>query len=114
MSLADAADHVGVTSASMSRMETGQTQVTVDRMVELARFYGCSPTDLLEGEVTMLPRGADMARVRDIIELVQQVILDLNASPSPGKVADLVMELYKQQGNDLDAHRSLAEMVIRP
>jgi transcriptional regulator with XRE-family HTH domain len=41
------ADHFGINTATVSRWETGKTEMPVSQIIALARFYGCSPYAIL-------------------------------------------------------------------
>ncbi|EBA04299.1 hypothetical protein RB2150_07348 [Rhodobacterales bacterium HTCC2150] len=97
ISMADAATHVGVTTASFSRMETGEAQVTANRLVTLATYYGLSVAGLLDGEFAKEPSSMDMKRVHAIILFVHDAIRLLRIKPSPEKIADLVTEIYQRE-----------------
>lgn len=43
----EAARRLGVEKGTVSRWETGSTELTVSQIIELARLYGCSPYAIL-------------------------------------------------------------------
>lgn len=61
MSQDDAARHLGISGASFSRMESGKSSVTTDRLFKLAALYRVSAASLLEGAVvTPRPLAIDL------------------------------------------------------
>ncbi|MGB0411721.1 MAG: helix-turn-helix domain-containing protein, partial [Pikeienuella sp.] len=50
VSLKDAADHLGVTKATMSRIETGIAGITADRIIILAKLYGVTVAEIFGEE----------------------------------------------------------------
>ncbi len=97
VSLEKAADHLGITTASMSRLETGLAAVTADRVVSLARFYGVTVADLFEGRLVTMPSDVDLDRLQAVVLLVQSVILKLKVKSSPEKTADVVRMVYRRE-----------------
>lgn len=124
ISLADAAKHLGITTASLSRMETGHAQVTANRLFTLAGFYGHSVSGLLNGKILTAPTELDMGRLRGAVLLVQEVIAKKDAEPSAEKIAYLVAEVFRRDVEqafrlgqpssafDQDAHREFVEMAL--
>ncbi len=96
-SLEKAAEHLGITTASMSRMETGVSGVTVDRIEILARFYQVSIADLFEGQLVSMPSTIDIDRLRGIVILIQETIERLKAKPSAEKVAEITTQVYRRE-----------------
>lgn len=95
LTLDDGARHVGISGASFSRMETGQSRITTDRLEELARLYQVSASALLEGSLVTRPTTIDIDRMRQVVETVQEVVLSLHAQPSPEKLGLVVSEIYR-------------------
>lgn len=49
-SVRDVMDYLGVTDAAVYYWETGKTKPRADKLVKLAKYYGCPPEALLEPE----------------------------------------------------------------
>ncbi len=96
-SIAEAAKHVGVAEASFSRMENGYARVTVNRLINLANFYGYSAPGLLQGEILSEPSEVDLQRINAIIVLVHQTIRSLRINPSAEKIANVVTRVYQRE-----------------
>ena len=96
-SLEDAANHLGITAASMSRMETGASGVMADRVAVLANFYGVSVAELLDGRLVSQPNSIDLDRMKAVIEFVQEKIVDTNSNPTPAKIALTVIQVYERE-----------------
>ena len=125
ISLREAADHVGITTASMSRLETGLASVTVERVDTLAKFYGLSLPDLLSGRFVTMPTTVDFTRLHAVVRLVQDVVHRRKLRPSPEKVADVTSTVFKREVEwlidnpeadpafDPERHREFVEMVFK-
>ena len=125
ISLQAAADFVGISTASFSRMETGISSVTASRKAKLADHYGVSVSGLFDGQLIRMPTNVDVERMKSVVILVHQVIGDLNVSPSPEKIADVVSQIYTDEIKrllndskaellfDPDHHRAFITMIFR-
>lgn len=124
-SLDEVADHLGITTASLSRMETGVSGVDADRVQVLAKLYGISIADLYEGQLVSMPSTVDVKRMRGVVLLVQQTIQSLRVKPTPEKIAETTTEVYEREikrllddpkadtGFNPEFHRSFVETVFR-
>ena len=90
-----AAEAVGISTASLSRMENGVSRVTTDRLAMLAGLYQVSATALLGGSIVMAPASVDLERMRAVVELVQETVIRLRMRPSPKKMGLAVSEVYR-------------------
>ena len=97
MSQEQAADHLGISGASFSRMEAGLSAVTTTRLVRLAALYKVSASALLEGSVVMEPTTLDMKRLKLVVIEIERIIAALNARPSPEKIAEATATLYSTE-----------------
>ena len=125
ISLEAAANYIGISTASFSRMETGISSVTASRMAKLAEHYGVSVAGLFEGQLIRMPTNVDVERMKSVVILVHQVIGNLNVSPSPEKIADVVSQIYTDEIKrllddtkadlvfDPDSHRAFITMIFR-
>lgn len=94
LTLEKAAECVGISGASFSRMENGLSKVTVDRLELLSALYEVSASALVEGSIVTRPSTIDIDRLKLIVEAVQQVVNKRKVHPSPEKMARAVAELY--------------------
>ena len=97
ISLRQAADELGITNASLSRMETGVSGVTADRLDELAKLYGVTIGGLFEGKLVTRPTTLDVERMKGVVLLVQTVIQSRRVKPSPEKIADAVAMVFERE-----------------
>jgi transcriptional regulator with XRE-family HTH domain len=104
MSQEDAAKHLGISGASFSRMESGESAVTTDRLFKLAALYKVSAASLLEGAIVTHPSAIDLERLKLAIIEVEKVVSALGVRPSPQKVADAVAELYRTEIEHIIEH----------
>ena len=95
ISLEKAAEAIGISGASFSRMENGISKVTTDRLEELAKLYGVSASALLEGDIVTNPSNVDIDRMREVVEVVQSEVNRLKKRPSPEKMGLAVSEVYR-------------------
>lgn len=125
ISLEQAADYIGITTASLSRMETGISNVSADRLAKLAAYYGVSASALFEGQLIQMPTQVDIGRMKAVVLLIHEVIATLDASPSPEKIADVTAQVYTTEIERLlanpdadlafnaDHHRPFITMVFK-
>ncbi len=125
ISLEQAADFIGISTASFSRMETGISKVTADRLAELASFYGISASAILEGELIQMASNVDINRMKRVVLLIQETISNLGVSPSPEKIAEITAQVYTAEierlmgdsgvdtAFDADHHRAFIAMVFK-
>ena len=125
ISLEQAADFIGITTASLSRMETGISNVSAGRLANLAAYYGVSAGALFEGQLIQMPTQVDIGRMKAVVLLVHEVIATLGVSPSPDKIADVTAQVYTTEIERLlanphadlafsaDHHRSFITMVFK-
>jgi len=95
LTLEKAADAIGISGASFSRMENGLSKVTTDRLEVLASLYQVSASALIEGSIVTKPSTVDIDRMKAIVEAVQEVVNRLRVRPSPVKMGQAVAELYR-------------------
>jgi transcriptional regulator with XRE-family HTH domain len=107
LSLEKAAECIGISGASFSRMENGLSKVSTDRLEMLASLYRVSASDLIEGSIITMPSTVDLDRMRAVVEAVQAGVYSLRVRPSPEKVGTAVTEIYRMEieriVNDLKA-----------
>ena len=123
MSQDNVAEFLGITGASFSRMEAGQSAITTSRLSRLAVLYDVSAGALLEGSIVRLPHRLDMDRLKQVVTEIEYTIASLGVRPSPEKVADAVAEVYQveieyvfnhpKQEFDPSRHRRLIELIFR-
>lgn len=95
LTLEQAADSIGISGASFSRMENGLSKVTTERLEMLAQLYGVSASALIEGSIVMRPSTVDLERLKAVVQVVQGVVNSRRVKPSPEKMAMAVTELYR-------------------
>ena len=99
LTLEKAAECIGISGASFSRMENGLSKVTMDRLEMLAALYDVSASALVDGSIVTRPSTIDLDRLKLVVAAVQEVVNDLGANPSPEKMALAVSELYRLEIN---------------
>ncbi|WP_127562628.1 helix-turn-helix domain-containing protein [Nioella ostreopsis] len=101
LSLEKAAECIGISGASFSRMENGLSKVTTERLEMLAELYQVSASALVEGSIVTKPSSVDIKRLKAVVEAVQGVVNRQNARPSPEKMGAAVSELYRLEINHI-------------
>ncbi|WP_413219526.1 helix-turn-helix domain-containing protein [Tritonibacter mobilis] len=97
LTLDQAAAKMGLSQSTMSRIETGETTITADRLVDLASAYGVSPSQLLDGAVVRSMSQTDLDRIGAVIEFVEIIAEDQTPRPSPQKIRDTVLAIFRQE-----------------
>lgn len=95
LSLEKAAECIGISAASFSRMENGLSRVTTDRLEMLAELYDVSASALIDGSIVTRPSNVDIDRMKAVVAAVQGVVNRLRVRPSPEKMGMAVAELYR-------------------
>lgn len=101
LTLEKAAECIGISGASFSRMENGLSKVTMDRLEMLSALYEVSASALVEGAIVTKPSTIDIDRLMLVVETVQQVVNQQRVHPSPEKMAKAVAELYRLEINHI-------------
>ena len=121
--LEEAAGQIGLSIASLSRIETGVSKISIQRMGEFSAFYCVSASALLAGEVVMRPTSIDLDRMEKVVEVVAEAVSRLGVAPSPAKLAQTVSQVYQLEINrlvdhpdaefDLTRHTKFIEVVFK-
>ena len=93
----DAAKHLGITGASFSRMESGESSITTDRLIRLAGLYRVSAASILDGAVVLNPTAIDLNCLKLAVIEIEKIIASLGVRPSPEKIAEATAELYRTE-----------------
>ena len=101
LSLEKAAESIGISGASFSRMENGLSKVTTERLETLAELYQVSASALIEGSIVTRPSTVDIDRMKAVVAAVQEVVNRLKVKPSPAKMGMAVAELYQLEINHI-------------
>jgi len=102
--LEEAAQKIGMSIASLSRIETGVSKISIQRMGQFAAFYGVSAASLLAGEIVMRPTSIDLSKMESVVEAVAETVRRLGVSPSPSKLGKAVAQVYEMEINRLVDH----------
>lgn len=123
LSMEKAAECIGISGASFSRMENGLSKVTTERLEMLAALYEISASALLEGSIVTRPSTVDIDRMRQVVETVQRCVNQAKVRPSPEKMGMAVAEIYRLEIEhivtdpkadfDPDRHAALIEAMFR-
>ena len=80
-------------------MENKSETLTAVRLFELADLFGVDPRHLLHGDdVDRLPEQI-LARIGEIVLLVETSVQEMEVRPAPELVRDAVLEVLKQEAN---------------
>ncbi|MEO9460822.1 MAG: helix-turn-helix transcriptional regulator [Lentilitoribacter sp.] len=121
ISAKDAAVALDITTASLSRLETGKSSASVHRLKQMALLYKLSLIDLLNETVVPSQAPLNKELLRVCINEVHQIAKELEASPSSEKLADLIVQTYEKadmsaSGKDMIAkdQRTSLELSLKP
>lgn len=95
LSLSAAADKMGLSKSTLSRLETGESIISAQRLFEFADAYDVSPEELLHGRSVTVPRTVDLDRMAQVVEEVETLIFDLEVRPEPARVSRAIVEVLK-------------------
>jgi transcriptional regulator with XRE-family HTH domain len=111
LTLEEAATAIGISGASFSRMENGISQVTTDRLAELASLYQLSASALVEGNIVTRPTSIDMKCLTGVVEAVQGTVNRLGVIPMGMAVGELyrleIDHIINHPDAKFDANRHL-------
>ncbi|TWI81908.1 transcriptional regulator with XRE-family HTH domain [Roseibium hamelinense] len=123
LTIRQAAETIGISEPSFSRMENGYNEFSVQRLLRLAELYDVSPSALLENSIVAAPSKVDLNRMRQVVETVQAVVNRMKARTSPEKMGLAVSEVYRIEIEhiiqdpkaefDPKRHQSLIEAMFR-
>lgn len=88
---------VGISQGQLSRIETNKASVTSSRLVDLATVYGVSAAHLLEGALVGAMSEADLDRIGQVIEFVEETLADHEPRPSPKLIRKTVLAIFRQE-----------------
>jgi transcriptional regulator with XRE-family HTH domain len=97
LTLDQAAEKLGISQSSVSRIETGETAVTAQRLVDMAAAYRVSPSQLLDGAVVGSMSETDLDRIGAVIEFVDAAAADQTPRPSPQTIRQTVLAIFRQE-----------------
>jgi transcriptional regulator with XRE-family HTH domain len=97
LSMVEAARKLGLSQSQLSRIESGKSGITSQRLAELAGLYGISVSKLLEGQTVRTMSDTDLDRMRKVIEFVESVLADHNPRPSPQVISNAVITIFRHE-----------------
>jgi transcriptional regulator with XRE-family HTH domain len=86
VTLAVLAARVGMSAATVSRIETGNQEITVEQVHGFADALGCDPIDLMEESDVVRVREID-PELREAIRRLRDLFLEGRAGPRQAKAA---------------------------
>lgn len=96
MSTSELADKLGVKRTQAWRLENDATTLSAARLFELADLFGVDPRELFFGAGNHRP-DAGYIRIAKIVAMVEDVIQQTGARPTPELVGEAVIEVLKQE-----------------
>lgn len=100
LSLASAAERIGVGKTTLFRLEAGEAPIAAARLPVIARAYGTSVADLVDNTITDRPPEPDYRQVHAVVQMVEEIVHDLPMRPLPGRIAAVVVEVIKLTRDD--------------
>lgn len=96
LSTGELAEKLGVKRTQAWRLENDVTTVSAARLFELADLFGVDPRELFFGEGNHRS-DSGYVRIAKIVAMVENVIQQTGARPTPELVGDAVIEVLKQE-----------------
>lgn len=122
LSTGELAEKLGVKRTQAWRLENDATTLSAARLFELADLFGVDPRELFFGEGNHRPVHS-YERVCKIVEMVEEVIQQAKARPTPALVAEAVVEVLRQEeqkplaqikdGFDPEQYRGLVTLIFK-
>lgn len=97
LTMTEAAAKLGVSQSTLSRIEAGDSNVSSQRLADLASVYGVSPSRLLDGAVERAMSDNDLDRIGQVIEFVEEILTETAPRPSPRQIRDTVLAIFRQE-----------------
>jgi transcriptional regulator with XRE-family HTH domain len=97
LSMDEAAKKLGVSQSQLSRIESGKSGITSQRLAELAGLYGVSASKLLDGQTVRTMSDTDLDRMGKVIEFVESILADHNPRPSPQVISNAVITIFRHE-----------------
>ena len=97
LTMTEAAAKLRVSQSTLSRIEAGESNVSSQRLVDLAAAYGVSPSKLLDGAVERSMSDTDLERIGQVIEFVEEVLSETSPRPNPRQVRETVLAIFRQE-----------------
>ncbi|MEN8951812.1 helix-turn-helix domain-containing protein [Planktotalea arctica] len=122
LTMVDAAEKLGITQGSLSRIESGDTGVSSQRLIDMAGVYSVSPSSLMDGAVVNALSDKDLDRIGQVIEFVEEVLSEHSSRPKPTVVRETILAIFKQEsasiyksGADFDPtrYRELMSVLVK-
>jgi transcriptional regulator with XRE-family HTH domain len=107
LSLAEVARETGISTSFLSMVENGRSDITTGRLIKLARYYGLSIADLVDGparpEEMVVRRGAE----RQVRSATEKIVYRLLAPNS--RVMMPFIALFEEGGGETELVRHEGE-----
>jgi transcriptional regulator with XRE-family HTH domain len=97
LTMVDAAKKLGLSQSQLSRIESGRSGITSQRLAELAGLYGVSVSKLLDGQTVRTMSDTDLDRMGKVIEFVESILVDHNPRPSPQVISNAVITIFRHE-----------------
>lgn len=97
LTMVDAAKKLGLSQSQLSRIESGRSGITSQRLAELAGLYGVSVSKLLDGQTVRTMSDTDLDRMAKVIEFVETILVDHNPRPSPQVISNAVITIFRHE-----------------
>ncbi len=101
LSLADAAELVGISKSSLFRLESGDGRVSMEKLQAVAKGYGYMPGAMLDGNLDTMPE-LDMSVEAEAVRTVLEASEQMKPRPEPSRIAATVVEVIRLVNQDRD------------
>jgi transcriptional regulator with XRE-family HTH domain len=103
LSMVDAATLLGMSQSQLSRIETGKSGLTAQRLAEIAGTYGLSASKLLDGATVRTMSDTDLDRIGQVIEFVEATLANHAPRPSPQVIRNAVITIFRHETSAVHA-----------
>ena len=97
LTMEKAALRLGLSQSTLSRIESGDTGINSQRLVDLASAYGVSPAKLLDGAVVQSLSDTELERIGQVIEFVEDTLSGIEPRPNPKQIKEIVLAIFRQE-----------------
>lgn len=93
----EAAEKIDIDQSSLNCSATGDTAVSSQRLIDLARLYGVSLSNLVDGAIVNALDEENLSRLGQVNTFVKNVLQGQETRPSPETIRDTILAIFRQE-----------------
>lgn len=97
MTMEVVATRLGIAQSTLSRIESGKTGLTSQRLADLCALYGVKPSTLMDSAAANSMSDRELERIGAVIEFVEHVLVDVVPRPAPNLIRKTVLAIFRQE-----------------